>query len=129
MANKQSKEFLSIPGKFINGTYRSLEDGSFDPLTDFPNYIEGLLALQPGIQGINEMRGENATMTIAEREDLRASLEGDMAAVPADDRYDLASGITGLLSWFRLGWRSGANRARQELIEDLKSGVVSIEDL
>ena len=110
MANKETKEFLTIPSKFIDSTYKSLEDGNFKFLEDFGNYVDDLLAIQPGVQGINLVDDENATMTIAEANELKVAMSSQMPNVPENDRFDLTEGMSGLLAFFRIGWRKGYER-------------------
>jgi len=129
MANKESKEFLILPAKLLDSIYKSLEDGKFQPLTDFTNFIDDVIAIQPAVEGFGLIDDENATMDISEREDLRSTMLSEMGNVPVDDSYDIADGVTGILSLFRIGWRKGYNKGRDALAQEIKSGKVSVSDL
>lgn len=129
MANKETKEGLRIPAKLIDSIYASTADGSFNLLQDFANFIDDIGAIQPGIEGLRLIDEENATMPIQEREELRQSMMDDMPNVNIDDRYDITDGITGILSFFRIGWRKGFERGQEDLKAKLKSGEISVSDL
>lgn len=123
MANKETREALRIPAKLTDSVYKSLEDGKFN-LQDVANFIDDIGVFQPGIDGFSLINDENATMPIQERDQLRQSMIDDMPNVPEDDRYDLTDGITGLLSFARIGWRKGYERGRAAAIAEMKAGTL-----
>lgn len=127
--NQNTKDVLNLPAKLIDSVYASLADGSFNPLTDFGNFIDDFVAIKPAIDGIKGIKNENATMPIESRKELASSIEGAMSNVPEGDRYDIASAMTGVLSMFRIGWRKGATAERAKLREELKAGTLTIEAL
>lgn len=111
---QQTKEFLNIPAKFTDSIYQSLEDGDFNALKDFPNFLDDLLAIQPGVEGINQIREENATMSIEDRDSVFDFVQNAMPNVNPDDRYDITSAMTGFLSLFRIAWRKGYEKGLEE---------------
>lgn len=132
-SNKETNELLTVPAKFVDSTYQALADGKFDPLTDFTKYIDDILAIQSGVEGINKVKEENATMSIEDRDGVLKNLSSNMPSVPETDRYDISAGIHGLLSIFRIGWRKGHEKGlaegQEQLVAKLKSDKVQVNDL
>jgi hypothetical protein len=128
-SNKETKELNAIPARFINGFYRSMEDGDFDFLTDYVNFLGTVTAIQPGISGASKIKEENIGMSIEDRNDLLDSLDREMPDVPPEDRYDIAHGLHGTLAWVRLAWRKGAQKGAEDLKEQIRNGEVSIEEI
>jgi len=129
MGNLNTKNVLKLPAKITDSVYASLEDGDFNFLTDFQNFIDDFIAVKPAIDSIKEMKEENLSMSIEERKDLQTSIVAEMPNVNEDDSFDIASGLTGVLSMFRIGWRKGATAERAKLKAELKAGTLTIESL
>lgn len=126
--NQKTKDVLTLPAKLTDSVFASLKDGNFNALTDFGNFIDDISAIKPAIDGAKGLKDENAIMSIDARKELGPAIEAQMPNVPADDRYDIADAMTGILSAIRIGWRKGAKAERAKLREELKSGSLSVED-
>ena len=127
--NKDTKEAMAVPAKLIDSVYQSLEDGSFNAFKDFSNFIDDIIAIQPAVDGITNMKSENASMPVGERDEVLESIKGNMPNVPETDRYDIAAIMGGSLAAFRLGWRKGATEERAKIFAELKAGTMTLDDL
>jgi len=114
MAKKETSEFMAIPAKLIDSTYKSLEDGNFSALKDVSHYIDDFIALPAGIEGINKIKEENATMTIEERKELRQDIYNQMPNIPELDRIDISDGLHGVLALVRIAFRKGHEAGVQQ---------------
>lgn len=126
-SNQNTINVLQFPAKLTDSVFASIADGKFNMLTDFANFIDDIGALKPAIDSIKEVKNENVEMSIEARKELGPAIESQMPNVPADDRYDIADAMTGILSAVRIGWRKGAKAERAAIRAKLKTGEMTVE--
>lgn len=105
-----TKAFNTLLGAAVNSTFQALEDGRING-NDIAFYLDDIGLAKPGIEGLKEFKGEAQTMTIAENEAVKASLNSQLAGLPELDRYYMANGLHGLQAiaryLFLIGYRKG----------------------
>lgn len=126
---KESKEFNAFLGSAFNGGYSVLEDGAFKLVDDLPKLLPTLLDAQPGLQGLGNYTKELANATIGDKEENKAAFADKLVVVPQDDAYDLTEGIHGIQCLLSYGFRRGKQAGKEELIEELKSGRITVDQL
>ena len=129
MPKNQTTELLGFVAKLTDSTYQSFEDGDFNVREDFKNYIDDVLSIQEAVDGADKIKGENISMTVQEIEQMRKDLVALMPNVPENERHDIALGISGMLAWFRIGWRRGAKEAENSLIKKIERKGIDISHL
>ena len=122
---KDTTEFIRIPAMLVDSTYKSLEDGTFNGLTDFQNYLDDIFAIQPGVEGFKNIGTELNTATPAQFEVVNSAISNAMPNVPERDKYLIGNIMMGALSAFALGKKAG----REELAAEIKAGEISVKDL
>ena len=130
---ENTEKVLRVPAKLIDSTVQSLADGKFDGLREFPNYIDDLISISDGADGIKQIADESVGMSREAKYGVAPAMENEMPNVPAEDREDIALGLSGLASiariFFRRGRKQGVAEGRAQLVAELKAGTVSVESL
>lgn len=129
MANIQTMEFVKLPVSILDAVNKSLADGAFKPIEDLPNFIAPLLSVQAAIDGIKDIPQELATMTQPEAEGVKSAIKNALPSFTGMDQYDLTEGLNGVLALVRYAYRKGWEKGEEALKADLKSGIVTVEDL
>lgn len=117
-----TKAFNALLGAAVNSTFQALEDDKINA-GDIGFFLDDIGLAKPGIEGLKSFKGEAQTMTIAENEAVKASLNGQLLALPELDRYYLANGLHGIqaiarylfLIGYRKGQEDGEAKARAEI--------------
>ena len=123
---KETKEFVVLPAKITDSIYASMADGNFHLLKDLPNFFDDFMAAPTAINGFDKIKQENIDMSIEEREGVRKTFGQNMPNVPESDRYDLESGLNGILSFVRFAWRKGYEAGKKEAETNLNETAKAV---
>lgn len=117
MPLKESTELLTIPVKVVNSFYQSLEDGSFDLSQDWGNFLDDIIALQPGLSGFKLIGGEAGTQTPDDRANMRKSLIAQMPNVPGLEAELWGDTVMGLHAVYSLIFARGFEAGQQHILQ------------
>ncbi|MBK6904035.1 MAG: hypothetical protein IPH04_14850 [Saprospirales bacterium] len=124
---KNLNELNALIAASINAMFSALDDKKID----FPmgKFLDPILKAAPAIQDIGEVGRENAALEIPGRDQLNRDFVQGLPAVPQSVADDLARVQGGFWAAYRVGYNLGKETARAELVEQLRSGELSVSDL
>lgn len=103
----QSNELQTFLGRTVNGVLVDDQDGTINPLEDFPAYLPALLASQPAFKGLNEYKEEKATESVAEKKEQLGILLAEITAGTEETNYDIAHVLHGFQCLYSMAVRGG----------------------
>ena len=125
---KNLNELNALIAASINAMFSALDDKKID-FSDVGKFLDPILKAAPAIQDIGEVGRENAALEVPQRDQLNRDFVQGLPSVPQSVADDLARVQGGFWAAYRVGYNLGKETARAELVEQLRSGELSVSDL
>lgn len=119
MGNTKTIAVFGLPCMIFDSTVQSTADGEFNGISEFQNYIDDLLAIDPAVKGFAGLDEESAVMSTDDIREIPSLLEAKMPNVSEPLRTNVAQAVSGISAIYRVGFVSGESAGEEDALSSV----------